>query len=93
MGKGSPHQGNTWVARNALVSQQHLAGGCILGDVVDMGLEDNSKTGLVFGSTNLHVADLSIVPLPRVSTQMTAYLMGHHVAKQLFSVQEKKLVV
>ena len=81
------------VARNALVSQQHLAGGCLLGDAVDMGIEDNSKTGLVFGSTNLHVADLSIVPLPRVSTQMTAYLMGHHVAKQLFSVQEKQLIV
>ena len=72
-------------ARKSLLSEQHLAGGCILGEVVDKGLEDNMKTGLVFGTSNLHVADLSIISLPRVSTQMTAYLMGHHVAKQLFS--------
>jgi len=72
-------------ARKTLLSEQHLAGGCILGDVVDKGLEDSAKTGQVFGTSNLYVADLSIVPLPRVSTQMTAYLMGHHVAKQLYS--------
>ncbi len=48
------------------------------------------KRGKVFGTSNLFVADLSIVPLPRVSTQMTAYLMGHHVAKQIYSVKKKK---
>jgi len=76
-------------AKKTLLSEQHLAGGCLLGDVVDKGLEDSSKTGLVFGTSNLHVADLSIVSLPRVSTQMTAYLMGHHVAKQLYSTKKK----
>ena len=76
-------------AQKTLLSEQHLAGGCILGDVVDKGLEDSAKTGQVFGTSNLHVADLSIVPLPRVSTQMTAYLMGHHVAKQLYSTKKK----
>ena len=72
-------------AKNTLLSQQHLAGGCIFGDVLDKGTEDSSKTGMVFGSNNIHVADLSAVPLPRISTQMTAYLVGHHVGKQLFS--------
>jgi hypothetical protein len=76
-------------AEKTLLSEQHLAGGCLLGDVVDKGLEDSAKTGLVFGTSNLHVADLSIVPLPRVSTQMTAYLMGHHVAKQIYSTKKK----
>lgn len=76
-------------AAKTLLSEQHLAGGCLLGDVVDKGLEDSAKTGLVFGTSDLFVADLSIVPLPRVSTQMTAYLMGHHVAKQLYSVKKK----
>jgi len=75
-------------ARKTLLSEQHLAGGCVFGDVVDKGLEDSSKTGQVFGTSNLYVADLSIVPLPRVSTQMTAYLMGHHVAKQLYSCKK-----
>ena len=77
-------------ANKTLLSEQHMAGGCLLGDVVDDGMEDSSKTGLVFGTSNLHVADLSIVPLPRCSTQMTAYLMGHHVAKQLYSGHSAK---
>ena len=76
-------------AEKTLLSEQHLAGGCLLGDVVNKGLEDSAKTGIVFGTSNLFVADLSIVPLPRVSTQMTAYLMGHHVAKQIYSVKKK----
>eukprot|EP00573_Skeletonema_grethae_P000443 CAMPEP_0201687084 /NCGR_PEP_ID=MMETSP0578-20130828/1286_1 /ASSEMBLY_ACC=CAM_ASM_000663 /TAXON_ID=267565 /ORGANISM="Skeletonema grethea, Strain CCMP 1804" /LENGTH=582 /DNA_ID=CAMNT_0048171209 /DNA_START=125 /DNA_END=1876 /DNA_ORIENTATION=+ len=75
-------------ARKTLLSEQHLAGGCVFGDVVDKGLEDSNKTGQVFGTSNLYVADLSILPLPRVSTQMTAYLMGHHVAKQLYSAKK-----
>jgi hypothetical protein len=37
----------------------------------------------VFGTSNVHVADLSAVPLPRVSPQMTAYLIGYHVSTQL----------
>ena len=75
-------------SRKTLLSEQHLAGGCVFGDVVDMGLESSASTGKVFGSDNIHVADLSVVPLPRVSTQMTAYLMGHHVAKQLYSCKK-----
>lgn len=76
-------------ARKTLLSEQHLAGGCLFGDVVDKGLDNRASTGKVFGSVNVHVADLSVVPLPRVSTQMTAYLMGHHVAKQLYSTESK----
>jgi hypothetical protein len=77
-------------AKKTLLSEQHLAGGCIFGDVIDKGLTDNASTGKVFGSHNIYVADLSAVPLPRVSTQMTAYLMGHHVAKQLYNTKKKK---
>ncbi|OEU13942.1 FAD/NAD(P)-binding domain-containing protein [Fragilariopsis cylindrus CCMP1102] len=76
-------------ADKTLLSEQHLAGGCIFGDVIDKGLNDSASTGKVFGSDNIHVADLSAVPLPRVSTQMTAYLMGHHVAKQLYNTKKK----
>ena len=61
-----------------------MAGGCLFGKVIDKGLEDTSQTGKVMGSTNIHVADLSAVPLPRVSTQMTAYLVGHYVGSQLY---------
>mmetsp|Transcript_22377 Transcript_22377/g.33824 ORF Transcript_22377/g.33824 Transcript_22377/m.33824 type:complete len:581 (+) Transcript_22377:247-1989(+) len=71
-------------AKRTLLSEQHLAGGCIFGDVIDKGLDDPSLTGRVIGSENIHVADLSAVPLPRVSTQMTAYLVGHHVGRQLY---------
>jgi len=73
-------------AHKTLLSEQHMAGGCIWGDVIDKGsLANPSVTGKVFNSTNIHVADLSTCPLPRVSTQMSAYLMGHHVGKQLYS--------
>jgi len=73
-------------AQKTLLSEQHMAGGCIWGDVIDTGsTQDPSVTGKVFHSTNIHVADLSTCPLPRVSTQMSAYLMGHHVGKQLYS--------
>ena len=71
-------------SRNTLLSEQHLAGGCLFGEVIDKGLDDPSATGKVFDTTNVYVADLSTVPLPRVSTQMTAYLIGHYVGKQLF---------
>ena len=76
-------------SRRTLLSDQHLAGGCIFGDVIDKGITDASKTGQVIGSDNIHVADLSTVPLPRVSTQMTAYLVGHHVGKQLYAPNRK----
>ncbi|MEX1323373.1 MAG: GMC family oxidoreductase N-terminal domain-containing protein [Synechococcaceae cyanobacterium] len=66
-----------------LLTEQHLAGGCLFGSALDRGLEDPSRTGLVQGSSNIHVADLSAAPLPRVSPQMTAYLIGHHVGRQL----------
>jgi hypothetical protein len=58
--------------------------------VIDKGLTtDPSETGKVIGSDNIYVADLcSAVPLPRCSTQMTAYLVGHHVGKQLFALKE-----
>ena len=74
-------------SKRTLLSEQHLAGGCIFGDVIDKGLDNPKDTGKVFGSDNVYVADLSAVPLPRCSTQMTAYLVGHHVGKQLFSVK------
>ncbi|KAL7559022.1 hypothetical protein ACA910_016366 [Epithemia clementina (nom. ined.)] len=72
-------------AARTLLSEQHLAGGCVFGKVVDPGTRNPLETGKVFGSTNIHVADLSTVPLPRVSTQMTAYLIGHYVGHQLFA--------
>lgn len=61
-------------SRKTLLSEQHLAGGCLFGKVIDKGEEDPLSTGRVFETTNVHVADLSTVPLPRVSTQMTAYV-------------------
>ncbi|NET58579.1 MAG: hypothetical protein F6K47_21220 [Symploca sp. SIO2E6] len=67
-----------------LLSEQHMAGGCLLGQALDLGEGDRSQTGKVKGSSNVHVADLSAVPLPRISPQMTAYLVGFHVAKQLY---------
>ena len=79
-------------SRRTLLSEQHLAGGCIFSDVIDEGITDASKTGQVIGSDNIHVADLSAVPLPRVSTQMTAYLVGHHVGKQLYAPKRKKRI-
>lgn len=77
-------------AQKTLLSEQHLAGGCVWGDAVDKGLTCRTETGKVYGTTNIHVADLSTCPIPRVSTQMTAYLMGHHVAKQLYGTGEWK---
>lgn len=70
-------------SKNALLSQQHMAGGCLFGKAIDRGLAEPRQTGLVFGTSNVHVADLSAVPLPRVSPQMTAYLIGYHVSTQL----------
>ena len=68
-----------------LSTEQHLSGGCLFGKAIASGLENTKNTGKVYGSANVHVADLSAVPLPRVSTQMTAYLVGFHVAKMLCS--------
>jgi len=76
-------------SKKTLLSEQHLAGGCLFGDVIDKGLNDAAQTGKVFGSKNIYVADLSAVPIPRVSTQMTAYLIGFHVGKQLYAAQSK----
>ena len=39
------------------------------------------EEGLVHGAENVYVADLSAAPLPRISTQMTAYLIGLHVGR------------
>ena len=75
--------------KNVALGARHLSGGCLFGNVIDKVLEDSSLMGKVFGSDNIHVADLFSVPLPRVSTQMTAYLMGHHVAKQLYSTKKE----
>ena len=79
-------------SRRTLLSEQHLAGGCIFGDVIDKGITDAYKTGQVIGSDNIHVADLSAVPLPRISTQTTAYLVGHHGGKQLYAPNRKKRI-
>jgi hypothetical protein len=63
---------------------QHLAGGCILGEAANDGAADRERTGSVKGAHNVVVADLSACPLPRVSPQMTAYLVGYHVAAQRY---------
>lgn len=76
-------------SKNTLLSEQHLAGGCLFGKVIDKGEDDASQTGKVFGTENLHVADLSTVPLPRLSTQMTAYAVGLHVGKELYKGYKK----
>ena len=70
-------------SRKDLLTEQHLSGGCVLGKAADLGLRSHLDTGKVCGSDNLFVADLSASPLPRVSPQMTAYLIGYHVAHQL----------
>ncbi|NEO98153.1 MAG: hypothetical protein F6K58_05545 [Symploca sp. SIO2E9] len=80
------NQVNQYIERYSkryLLSQQHLAGGCLFGKAIDKGIDNPEHTGKVYGLTNLHVADLSASPLPRVSSQMTAYLIGFHVATQL----------
>lgn len=82
-----PNQVDKYVetyCRKFLLTEQHLAGGCLYGSVLNQGLDNPQETGKVNGTENVHVADLSSVPLPRVSPQMTAYLMGFHVAEQLF---------
>ena len=70
-------------SKKFLLTEQHLAGGCLYGAAIDQGLSHPQNTGKVFGAANVHVADLSSVPLPRVSPQMTAYLAGFHVAHRL----------
>ena len=71
-------------SRYDLLTEQHLSGGCVFGKAIDLGLESSQNTGKVLGSQNIYVADLSASPLPRVSPQMTAYLIGYHVATQLY---------
>lgn len=66
-----------------LLSQQHLAGGCLFGSAIGRGDENHKDTGKLNGCCNVFVADLSAAPLPRVSTQMTAYLIGYHVAQSM----------
>ncbi|MEM9008690.1 MAG: GMC oxidoreductase, partial [Cyanobacteria bacterium P01_F01_bin.86] len=70
-------------SRRFLLSEQHLAGGCLFSKAIDPGLNDAQKAGIVYGSTNVHVADLSAMSLPRISPQMTAYLVGFYVADRL----------
>lgn len=70
-------------SKKFLLSEQHLAGGCLFGKATDQGIGNPVNTGKLYGSTNVYVADLSSVPLPRISPQMTAYLIGFHVAKML----------
>lgn len=75
-------------SKNYLLSQQHMAGGCLFGKAISTGANNPHDTGKVFGASNVHVADLSASPLPRVSSQMTAYLIGFHVATQLSSTNK-----
>ena len=65
-----------------LSTEQHLSGGCIFGKAIDLGHDNPRDTGKLYGSANVYVADLSAAPLPRISPQMTAYLIGFHVAHQ-----------
>ncbi|GKY97968.1 hypothetical protein MPSEU_000754900 [Mayamaea pseudoterrestris] len=76
-------------SKNSLLSEQHMAGGCVFSDAADTGESSRQRTGLVHGSCNVHVADLSATHLPRVSPQMTAYLIGFHVASQLYGATAK----
>jgi hypothetical protein len=64
-----------------------MAGGCILGEALEDGSSGPGSVGKVKGTANVIVADLSAVPLPRVSPQMTAYLLGYHIAKQHFAAR------
>ncbi|NJM67443.1 MAG: choline dehydrogenase [Acaryochloris sp. RU_4_1] len=80
-------------SRKFLLTEQHLAGGCLYGTVLNQGLDHPQDTGKVYGATNIYVADLSSVPLPRVSPQMTAYLLGFHVAEQLCSDHPNNLAI
>ena len=73
----------THYSQNDLWTEQHLSGGCVLGKALALGEDVPENTGKVLGSENIYLADLSAAPLPRVSPQMTAYLVGHHVATQL----------
>ncbi|MGK7878003.1 MAG: GMC family oxidoreductase N-terminal domain-containing protein [Xenococcaceae cyanobacterium] len=73
-------------SKKFLLSEQHLSGGCLFGKAIDAGLNNAMDTGKLHGSANVYVADLSSVPLPRISPQMTAYLIGFHVAKMLFDI-------
>ena len=70
-------------SKRHLLSEQHVSGGCLFGKAIDQGLDDAKDTGLVHGAFNVYVADLSSVSLPRISPQMTAYLIGFHVAKNI----------
>ncbi len=70
-------------SKKFLLTEQHLAGGCLFGKAIDKGLDNAMDTGKLYGSANVYVADLSAVPLPRISPQMTAYFIGFHVAKML----------
>jgi hypothetical protein len=70
-------------SQHFLLSEQHLSGGCLFGKAIDTGAIIETDTGKLNGSANVYVADLSSVPLPRISPQMTAYLIGFHVAKML----------
>lgn len=84
----TPQQAQQYVdeyRQRFLLSQLHLAGGCDFGAAVQTGDDVALNTGKVVGTENVHVADLSTVPLPRVSPQMTAYLIGYHVASALTS--------
>lgn len=76
-------------SKRTILSEQHLAGGCLFGKVIDMGDKNPLDTGKVIGTDNLYVADLSTVSVPRVSTQMTAYLIGHYVGNQLFDPERR----
>lgn len=76
----------------ALAQLQHLAGGCVLGAAAEDGSVGPGTVGLVRGTANVVVSDLSAVPLPRVSPQMTAYLLGYHIATQRYGQQEAPAV-
>lgn len=64
-----------------------MSGGCVLGHAAEDGSAGPHTVGQVKGSSNVIVADLSAVPLPRLSPQMTAYLLGYHIATQRYAQQ------
>lgn len=64
----------------------------MLGAAAEDGSAGPDTVGLVRGTANVVVSDLSAVPLPRVSPQMTAYLLGYHIATQRYGRQEAPAV-
>jgi len=66
--------------RNSVEGYRHPVGTCKMGPSSD-SLAVVDATGRVHGSTNIYVADASIMPeIPRANTNLTCMLIGMKVA-------------